>query len=78
MAADAPWLQAPSEVELREHRPPPISPQQVIQSCGHFINKIKPQCNVEITQTTIDTAFISQSSSVMSQNMYLLKTKVSK
>ncbi|CAK0805345.1 unnamed protein product, partial [Prorocentrum cordatum] len=32
----APWMQAPSEVELAEYRPPPITPQQVIESCGRF------------------------------------------
>ncbi|CAK0893879.1 unnamed protein product, partial [Prorocentrum cordatum] len=35
----APWLQPPTENEWAEAKPPPITPQQVIEACGRFKTK---------------------------------------
>ncbi|CAK0853963.1 unnamed protein product [Prorocentrum cordatum] len=35
----APWLQPPTEIEWAESKPPPITPQQVIEACGRFRTK---------------------------------------
>ncbi|CAK0899811.1 unnamed protein product [Prorocentrum cordatum] len=32
----APWLRLPTEIEWAEAKPPPITPQQVIEACGRF------------------------------------------